>query len=192
MMFKDFPKIVRIVTRLNIGGPAIHTILLSRELPALGYRSVLVAGDCEDGKGDMSYLLDPSDLMRRIPGLLRSVSPARNLRALWWLWRVIRNERPAIVHTHTAMAGCLGGAAAILAGVPVVIHTFHGNRRSRRVCRRGLCALAFGHAGLLARRHPALRIFRTRLYSRSEVIDADPPEDSGDASWNRKGGRTWR
>jgi glycosyltransferase involved in cell wall biosynthesis len=43
------------------------------------------------------------------------------------LWRLLRRERPAIVHTHTAMAGCLGRLAAVLSGVPIVIHTFHGN-----------------------------------------------------------------
>jgi len=120
-------RIVRVITRLNIGGPAIHAILLTRELLPLGYESILAAGDCEDGEGDMSYLLDAADPVRRIPDLSRSLSPLRNFRALWGLWRLIRKERPALVHTHTAMAGCLGRAAAILAGVPVIIHTFHGN-----------------------------------------------------------------
>jgi glycosyltransferase involved in cell wall biosynthesis len=119
--------IVRIVTRLNIGGPAIHTTLLTRELSALGYDTVLAAGECEDGEGDMSYLLEAGDRFCRIPSLSRSVSPRRNLAALFRLWRLIRSERPAIVHTHTAMAGCLGRAAAVLAGVPIIIHTFHGN-----------------------------------------------------------------
>lgn len=127
MMSKDLPKIVRVVTRLNIGGPAIHTILLTRELSALGYQSALATGDCEDGEGDMSYLLDPADPVHRISELSRSVSPIRNLRALWRLWQLMRTEQPDIVHTHTAMAGCLGRAAAILAGVPVIVHTFHGN-----------------------------------------------------------------
>lgn len=123
--------IMRVITRLNIGGPALHAILLTRELPALGYHTILVAGDCEDGEGDMSYLLDPADPVHRVADLSRSVSPVRNLRALLRLWRIIRKERPAIVHTHTAMAGCLGRAAAILAGVPVIIHTFHGNSLSQ-------------------------------------------------------------
>ena len=126
-MLLNGPKIVRLITRLNIGGPAIHTILLTRELPALGYDPILAAGDFEDGEGDMSYLLDPADRFYRIPQLSRSVSPIRNLMALLRIWRLIRKERPAIVHTHTAMAGCLGRAAAIVAGVPIVIHTFHGN-----------------------------------------------------------------
>ena len=46
------------------------------------------------------------------------------------MWRLLRRERPSIVHTHTAMAGCLGRLAAVLSGVPVVIHTFHGNSLS--------------------------------------------------------------
>jgi glycosyltransferase involved in cell wall biosynthesis len=125
--YDDPVRIVRVITRLNIGGPAIHTILLTSELSALGYRPILVAGDFEDGEGDMSYLLKPADRFHRIAHLSRSVSPIRNLMALLCLWRLIRKERPAIVHTHTAMAGCLGRTAAILAGVPVIIHTFHGN-----------------------------------------------------------------
>ncbi|MFY9725352.1 MAG: glycosyltransferase [Bryobacteraceae bacterium] len=125
-MPKDIHKIVRVITRLAIGGPAIHTVLLAHELPARGYPSVLVAGDCEFGEGDMSYLLDGTDPIQRIPQLSRSVSPLRNLQALWRLWRLLRAERPTIVHTHTAMAGCIGRTAAILAGVPVVVHTFHG------------------------------------------------------------------
>lgn len=120
-------KLFRVITRLNIGGPAIHAILLTRELASLGYHSVLAAGDCENGEGDMSYLLDPADPIEHVSSLSRSVSPIRNVRALWQLWRLIRAERPSIVHTHTAMAGCLGRAAAILAGVPVIVHTFHGN-----------------------------------------------------------------
>jgi len=55
------------------------------------------------------------------------VGPWNNVRALLQLWRLIRDERPTIVHTHTAMAGCVGRLAAGVAGVPIVVHTFHGN-----------------------------------------------------------------
>jgi glycosyltransferase involved in cell wall biosynthesis len=118
---------VRVITRLNIGGPAIHTLLLTREMAALEYRTVLVAGSCEPEDGDMRYVLQPADSVRWVPDLSRSVRPWRNLKALWRLWRLLRRERPAIVHTHTAMAGCLGRLAAVLSGTPIVIHTFHGN-----------------------------------------------------------------
>jgi glycosyltransferase involved in cell wall biosynthesis len=121
------PKVVRVITRLNIGGPAIHTLLLTREMAALDYRTVLVAGTCEPEDGDMSYLLQTADPVHWVPELSRSVRPWRNLKALWRLWRLLRRERPAIVHTHTAMAGCLGRLAAVLSGTPIVIHTFHGN-----------------------------------------------------------------
>jgi glycosyltransferase involved in cell wall biosynthesis len=123
----EHPKVVRVITRLNIGGPAIHTLLLTREMAALEYRTVLVAGSCEPEDGDMSYLLRADDSLIEVPELSRSVRPWRNLKALWRLWRLMRRERPAIVHTHTAMAGCLGRLAAVLSGAPIVIHTFHGN-----------------------------------------------------------------
>src|ERR1051326_1855076 len=83
-------KIARIVTRLNIGGAAIHTILLTRDMPSLGYSAVLIAGECEPGEGDMGYLLDPADPVYTVPELSRSVSPLRNLRALVRLWQIGR------------------------------------------------------------------------------------------------------
>jgi glycosyltransferase involved in cell wall biosynthesis len=121
------PRILRIITRLNIGGPAIHATLLARRLPERGYESLLAIGECESDEGDMSYLLGACDSVRRIPELSRSISPLRSLRAVFRLWKVIRAERPHIVHTHTAMAGAVGRVAALLAGVPVIVHTFHGN-----------------------------------------------------------------
>lgn len=71
--------------------------------------------------------MQATDAVHWLPELSRSVNPGRNLKALWRLWRLLRRERPDIVHTHTAMAGCLGRLAAILSGTPIVIHTFHGN-----------------------------------------------------------------
>ena len=118
---------MRVITRLNIGGPAIHTLLLTRELAALSYRTVLAAGSCEAEDGDMGYLVRDDDPLYWAPDLSRSVRPWHNLKALWRLWRLMRRERPDIVHTHTAMAGCLGRLAALLSGAPIIIHTFHGN-----------------------------------------------------------------
>ena len=117
---------MRVITRLNIGGPAIHTLLLTREMAAQ-YHTVLVAGSCEPEDGDMHCLLQPAAGVRWLPELSRSVQPWRNLKALWKLCRLLRRERPVIVHTHTAMAGCLGRVAAVLSGAPIIIHTFHGN-----------------------------------------------------------------
>ena len=116
---------MRVITRLNVGGPALHTLLLTREMAE--YRTVLVSGSCEADDEDMSYALGPADAVRSIPELSRSVRPWRNVQALWRLWRLLRRERPAIVHTHTAMAGCIGRLAALLHGGLIIVHTFHGN-----------------------------------------------------------------
>jgi len=121
---------VRIITRLNIGGPAVHTLLLTREMAAMEYRTVLVAGSCEPDDGDMRYMPQAAGQVSWVPELSRSVRPWRNVKALWSLWRLLRRERPTIVHTHTAMAGCLGRLAAVLSGAPIIVHTFHGNSLS--------------------------------------------------------------
>ena len=66
-------------------------------------------------------------VLARVPGLGREVRLLGDLRALWSLWRLCRRFRPDIVHTHTAKAGTLGRLAALLAGVPIRVHTFHGH-----------------------------------------------------------------
>jgi len=121
-------KIVRIIDRLNIGGPAIHVTLVSAALTKPGFDSLIVHGQVEPHEGSMERL--PQDRGVRtlcVRGLGRSVSPLKDLAALWRLYRLLRRERPDIVHTHKAKAGALGRVAARLAGVPVVVHTFHGH-----------------------------------------------------------------
>ena len=122
-------KVVRVITRLNIGGPAIHTILLSSELNLSGvYKDILVCGEVSEGEGDMSYFAKEKGVEPvRIPHLRREISLKDDLKAFWSIYSILRKERPDIVHTHTAKAGTLGRFAAMLAGVPVRIHTFHGH-----------------------------------------------------------------
>lgn len=76
----------------------------------------------------MAYAADEAGVRyQRVPGLATRAGWLADLKALWWLYRRMRRDRPHIVHTHTAKAGALGRLAAALARVPVRIHTFHGH-----------------------------------------------------------------
>ena len=120
-------KIARAIARLNIGGPAIQAVLLTRELADAGHSTSLLVGRVPESEGNMEYLADGMGVsLVRIPGLSREVSPVADLSALWDLYRWLRRERPDILHTHTAKAGALGRLAAFAAGIPCV-HTYHGN-----------------------------------------------------------------
>src|SRR4029079_12190308 len=65
--------------------------------------------------------------VEQLVGLGREIRPLADLATLWRLYRLIRPARPAIVHTHTAKAGVVGRIAARLAGVPIIVHTYHGH-----------------------------------------------------------------
>ena len=121
-------KILRIIARLNIGGPAIHTILLSDELKRLGYETVLVKGSEGEKEGNMMDLADSRGIKPVVvPELGREIGLINDIRAFLKLYKLIKKEQPDIVHTHTAKAGTLGRITAWLAGVPIIIHTFHGH-----------------------------------------------------------------
>ena len=101
-------KIVRIIARLNIGGPSIHTILLSSELNKKGYKDILVCGKVNDSEGDMMYLATENDVAPIvIPELGRKISIIKDFKSFIALLSIMKREKPDIVHTHTAKAGTL-------------------------------------------------------------------------------------
>ncbi|MBM3726948.1 MAG: glycosyltransferase family 4 protein [Acidobacteria bacterium] len=120
-------KVVRILTRLGAGGPPIHALILTRGLAERGYSTLLVTGRPAPGEGDMSYLARSSDPIEWVPEMSRGISPRDDAAAFFRILAILRREKPDIVHTHTAKAGVLGRLAARAAGVPVVLHTFHGH-----------------------------------------------------------------
>jgi glycosyltransferase involved in cell wall biosynthesis len=121
--------VVRIIDRLNVGGPAIHAVLTTKGLDPRRFRTVLVTGSIEPDEGDMSYLLGQHGVedVVSIPSLGREIRPVRDLVAAWQIYRLLRRERPQVVHTHKAKAGVIGRLAALASGTPVRVHTFHGH-----------------------------------------------------------------
>ena len=124
-------KILRVIARLNMGGPALHVAYLTAGLRKLGYDTTLVAGSLARGEDSMAFVAAGLDVdVVRIDELGREISPLRDLMATVRLARLIRRERPQILHTHTAKAGTVGRVAALLAGSrkpPIIVHTFHGH-----------------------------------------------------------------
>ncbi len=120
-------RILRIIARLNIGGPALQAITLSAELGD-GFQTLLVAGVPDKGEGsfDDQARAQVKDVVF-IQELSRPLHPLRDAIAFFKICLLIRRFKPDIIHTHTAKAGTLGRLAGILMRVPVMIHTFHGN-----------------------------------------------------------------
>jgi glycosyltransferase involved in cell wall biosynthesis len=122
-------KVLRVITRLNIGGPAIHAILLTHALDdGVVFKSTLVAGSTTQHEGDMLDLAREHEVSPvMLPALGREISPFDDLAALGRLVRLMRQMRPDVVHTHMAKAGTIGRLAARICGVPLVVHTYHGH-----------------------------------------------------------------
>jgi glycosyltransferase involved in cell wall biosynthesis len=124
-------KILRVIARLNMGGPALHVAYLTEGLTKRGYDTTLVSGSLARGEDSMAFVADAHGVeVVRIDELGREISPLRDLLATIRLARLIRRERPQILHTHTAKAGTVGRVAALLAGSrrpPIIVHTFHGH-----------------------------------------------------------------
>lgn len=123
--------VVRIQSRICVGGPALHTILLSEGLSKTSgsrYETTLVGGTLEPGEHPMDgFAAQRGVRIHQLADLRRAVHPARDAKALASLSRLLREKRPAIVHTHTAKAGAIGRVAAKISNVPIVVHTFHGH-----------------------------------------------------------------
>jgi glycosyltransferase involved in cell wall biosynthesis len=121
-------RVVRLFSRLNIGGPSVHVILLTAGLQDRGYKTRLVVGQESTQEGNLLDLAAAKGVhCERLEALGREIRVFSDLRALWGLYRVIRRFQPSVVHTHAAKAGLLGRVAARLAGVPIVVHTYHGH-----------------------------------------------------------------
>ena len=124
-------RVLRLIARLNIGGPSLHVAYLSEGLDARGYETTLAAGTISEGEASMSFVAERRGVsIVWVPELRREITPRADVVAVRRLVDIIRRVRPHVLHTHTAKAGAVGRVAATLAGharPPVIVHTFHGH-----------------------------------------------------------------
>ena len=132
-------KVLRIIARLNVGGPARHVVWLTEGMKAHGYETLLVAGIVPPGEDDMGYLAEQAGVTPSIISEMSREISLKDLLTVWRLYRLMVRERPDLVHTHTAKAGSVGRVAgwlyrwmtpSTLVGRPRrcrFVHTYHGH-----------------------------------------------------------------
>jgi glycosyltransferase involved in cell wall biosynthesis len=121
-------KVLHLITHLGVGGALDNTLLTVERLSRDRYQVDLAAGHLPDDEGYQSWedrSRQCADNLYFVPTLQRQVHPVRDLKAVRYLTKFIREQGYEIVHTHCAKAGVLGRIAARRAGVPIVIHTCH-------------------------------------------------------------------
>jgi glycosyltransferase involved in cell wall biosynthesis len=120
-------RVLHLITRLTVGGSPESTVATVLGLARAGYDCTLAVGLAECDPGTVGAARARGCRIVDVPSLGRERRLASDLAALRDVWRLVRRERPAIVHTHTSKAGFIGRLAARLAGVPAVIHQPHGH-----------------------------------------------------------------
>jgi glycosyltransferase involved in cell wall biosynthesis len=121
-------RVVSIISRMNVGGPAVLLSELIKNLPPEEFEHVLITGTCLPNEIDYldSHPLDSAVIY--IDEIKRSILPLNDVKSFFKLIRILKQLHPDIVHTHTSKAGVLGRLAAKVA-VPTskIIHTYHGH-----------------------------------------------------------------
>jgi len=126
-------RVLRVIARLNVGGPALHTAVLCK-LDPVRFQTTIAYGSLGPDEADMSDLLRGTTAeVVIIPELGRALNPFRDVVAFAKLLLLIFRVRPHIIHTHTAKAGSLGRAAGAVFRLLnwrhrcCLVHTFHGH-----------------------------------------------------------------
>ena len=119
---------MRIIARMNVGGPAVQVSGLMRGFDAQVVEQELVTGYCAADEADYLETVATDVKATRIEGFGRRVSLGGDIRAFTTLVREVRKFKPHVIHTHTAKAGFLGRIASIISLQPSIrVHTFHGH-----------------------------------------------------------------
>ncbi|MDR2192675.1 MAG: glycosyltransferase family 4 protein [Endomicrobium sp.] len=115
-------KICYIITKLELGGAQKVALYTAERLDKDKFSSFFITGKggILDGKAAQKFKLFQLD------SFVREIRPLKDIAALFGIYKILKKEKPNIVHTHSSKAGILGRIAAKLAGVKTVIHTIHG------------------------------------------------------------------
>jgi len=121
-------RVMRIIARMNVGGPAVQVSGLMRGFNSAEFDHRLYTGFCAADEADYLDTVATDVTVTRIDGFGRRVSLSGDVKAFLTLVKEIRSFKPHVIHTHTAKAGFLGRIASIVSFQPSIrIHTFHGH-----------------------------------------------------------------
>lgn len=121
------PRVLRIINRLNLGGPTFNVALLTKHL-SVEFETLLIAGEKQKSEESSDFIVRDLGLnYTLVSEMRRSLNPFQDLLTYLKLRKIIRTFKPDIVHTHAAKAGTLGRLAALHEKIPVIVHTFHGH-----------------------------------------------------------------
>jgi glycosyltransferase involved in cell wall biosynthesis len=171
------PRILRVITRLNVGGPATHVLLADRGLRERGWQTLLLHGQVEpdEAEVDLSSVEEEGLPIRRIPTLARPIRPVADARAFAAIVRAIRQHRPQIIHSHLSKAGLIARSAAMASSSAARVHTFHGTVFGGYFGDRSSAAIVRAERFLGAR---TSRVIALSERQRDELVDnrIAPPE----------------
>ncbi|MEZ5021732.1 MAG: glycosyltransferase [Chitinophagales bacterium] len=120
-------KVLRIINRLNIGGPTYNAAYLTKYLEP-EFETLLLFGMHDESEGSSEFIVNKLGFIQLIfLKYVRSLNPIKDRKAYKQIRDIIRDFKPDIVHTHAAKAGAVGRLAASMEEVPVILHTFHGH-----------------------------------------------------------------
>ncbi len=121
------PKVLRIINRLNLGGPTFNVANLTKFM-APEFETLLVSGMRDDSEESSEHIIEDLGIEPLyIEEMYRELSPLKDYKSYQRIRKIIADFKPDIVHTHAAKSGAVGRLAALHAGVPIILHTFHGH-----------------------------------------------------------------
>lgn len=172
-------RVLHAIARLNVGGAALQVLELAAGQRRRGHDVLVLHGRLAEDEESMAYLAEELGVPTRyVPELQRELSPRRDSAAIRAIRRVIRLERPDVLHTHAAKAGAAGRLAALLAGDArpgVRVHTFHGHVLRGYFGRRRERAFTLTER-LLARTSSALIAVSPEVRDDLVALGVAPPE----------------